>query len=144
MEFICYINIFYRFGKKLLEERLKDYRLTMNDLIVILVLGEVGVMDQTRLNSFVGMDKGNFSNFLSRLEKKDLIIRQKSEEDLKKNICKLTDRSEGLLGDLRKLAKSWQDDCMEGLDKSDEFLQASKKISFNIFDLLGISFKTNK
>ena len=68
MEFICFINIFYRYGKKLLENMLKEYEINMQELIVILVINESEGIYQSKLINFTGLDKGNFSKFLKQLE----------------------------------------------------------------------------
>lgn len=90
MDFICFINMFYRYGKKLLEEMLSDKNLNMQELIVLLVINESKGIFQSKLLNFTALDKGNFSKFLRQLENKDLIYRVASEEMIGQNMCYLT------------------------------------------------------
>lgn len=74
MELICFMNIFYRYGKQLLEGMLTDLDVNMQELIVMLVMHQSPGILQSRLLHFTGLDKGNFSKFLKQLEEKIIFI----------------------------------------------------------------------
>lgn len=143
MEFICFMNILYRYGKKLLEDMLVDKEINMQELIVLLVISKSEGILQSKLNNFVGLDKGNFSNFLKNLEKKELVYRRKSKEFHSQNLCYLTDLGKSLVPELEYTLKEWKKLLIKNIDDENlnSFDKTSLEISKNIFDGLGISWE---
>lgn len=143
MEFICFMNILYRYGKILLEDMLVDKEINMQELIVLLIISKSEGILQSKLNNFVGLDKGNFSNFLKNLEKRELIYRRKSKEFHSQNLCYLTDFGKSLVPELEYTLKEWKKLLIKNIDDENlnSFDKTSLEISKNIFDGLGISWE---
>lgn len=140
MEFICLINIFYRYGKQALESMLEPYDLNMNELIVVLVIKESPGISQSYLSKFIGMDKGNFSAFLTHLEKKGWLYRTKSPDQPKHKLCYLTEAGQDRAPDLEALAQDWQALCFNQVTDPTKttFMQVSHQVSNNLFQALNV------
>ncbi|MFM1542443.1 MarR family transcriptional regulator [Helcococcus ovis] len=142
MDFICFINMFYRYGKKLLEEMLSDKNLNMQELIVLLLINESKGIFQSKLLNFTALDKGNFSKFLRQLENKDLIYRVASEEMIGQNMCYLTKNGKKLIPHLKDTLDKWQNSLLENIEneKVENFNKVSKSISENLIEKLKIKW----
>ncbi len=143
MEFICFMNILYRYGKILLEDMLVDKEINMQELIVLLIISKSEGILQSKLNNFVGLDKGNFSNFLKNLEKRELIYRRKSKEFHSQNLCYLTDFGKSLVPELEYTLNQWKKFLIKNIDDENlkSFDKTSLEISQNIFEGLDISWE---
>lgn len=143
MEFICFMNILYRYGKILLEDMLVDKKINMQELIVLLIISKSEGILQSKLNNFVGLDKGNFSNFLKNLEKRELIYRRKSKEFHSQNLCYLTDFGKSLVPELEYTLNQWEKFLIKNIDDENlkSFDKTSLEISRNIFEELDISWE---
>lgn len=143
MEFICFMNILYRYGKILLEDMLVDKEINMQELIVLLIISKSEGILQSKLNNFVGLDKGNFSNFLKNLEKRELIYRRKSKEFHSQNLCYLTDFGKSLVPELEYTLNQWKKLLIKNIDDENlkSFDKTSLEISQNIFEGLDISWE---
>lgn len=143
MEFICFMNILYRYGKILLEDMLVDKEINMQELIVLLIISKSEGILQSKLNNFVGLDKGNFSNFLKNLEKRELIYRRKSKEFHSQNLCYLTDFGKSLVPELEYTLNQWKRFLIKNIDDENlkSFDKTSLEISQNIFEGLDISWE---
>ncbi|WP_018658905.1 MarR family winged helix-turn-helix transcriptional regulator [Allofustis seminis] len=134
MNFICHINILYRFGKNLLDDMLKDQQLDMQQLITILVVHDVPGIFQSQLNHYLSMDKGNLSKFLKKLEDKKILRRAKSGDKFGHNECYLTEIGEKLVPTLKETLKDWEMLCTRNI--SPEHLAlfgcVSQKVSDNL------------
>lgn len=140
MEFICFINIFYRYGKKLLEKMLDQYGINMQELIVILVISESEGILQSKLINFTGLNKGNFSKFLKDLEIRQYIYRRESSTMPGQNRCYLTEKGQALAPYLRDTLSSWEQAITNNIDQDQVqvFNQVSASISDNLFENLEI------
>ena len=140
MHFICFMNIFYRYGKKLLEDMLSERGFTMQELIVILVINEAESILQSELINFTGLDKGNFSKFLKDLEKRNYIYRQESQEYPGQNLCYLSPEGKKLVPYFKAVLEKWEALISKDIEAEDlkNLYKTSSKISENIFDELDI------
>lgn len=138
MEFICFINIFYRYGKKILEDILEEKGLSMQELIVLLVCNESPGIFQYKLIDFTGIDKSNLSKLMKRLEERDLIYRLDSDSSLGQKECYLTGRSLNMMPSIKEAIDEWLGIIMDGFDKDEieSYRAMSCKISDNIFNKL--------
>lgn len=140
MHFICFMNIFYRYGKKLLEDMLSERGFTMQELIVILVINESESILQSKLINFTGLDKGNFSKFLKDLEKRNYIYRQESQEYPGQNLCYLSAEGKKVVPYFKAVLEKWEALISKDIEAEDlkNLYRTSSKISENIFDELDI------
>lgn len=136
------MNIFFRYGKKLLEVRLADQQLNMQDLIVLLVIYEAPGILQSKLNRFTCLNKGNFSKLLKKLEADDLIYRRESEEFPGHNQCYLTDAGQSLCPKLQDLLAQWEAAVVSDISQADllTFNETAEKISDNLCHQLDIKW----
>lgn len=134
MEFICFINIFYRYGKKLLEDMLSKKDITMQELIVLLVIDKSKGIYQHKLIDFTGLDKSNLSKFLKKLEDKNYVIRQASKENPSQKECYLSPYGKSLIPYLEETINSWLE-LMKG-ELSDKDFALYKDMSYKISDNL--------
>lgn len=130
MNFLCDINIFYRFGKHVLEDLLEPYQVDMHGLIAILSMDEVPGVTQSGLGINIQMDKGNLTKFLQHLEAKGLMYREVSPENKRNKHCYLTEEGKKLAPKLKRVIKKWTALCLE--DISAEELELYKKVSSQI------------
>lgn len=135
MEFVCFINIFYRYGKKLLEKMLADKNISMQELIVILVIDKAGGIFQSRLIKFTGLDKSNLSKFLKSLEDRNLIYREECPDSQGQNTCYLTEQGQALVPYLKETLDDWKNLITKDIEeeKIKYFSEVSFDISKNIF-----------
>ncbi len=142
MDFICFMNIFYKYGKRLLEEMLVDVELNMQALIVILVIDASEGISQSRLINFTGIDKGNFSKFLKKLEKQGYIFREESDELPGQNSCYLTTKGKEMVPVLKEILTEWQNRITNQMSHDDfkTFNKLSFDISNNLFKELNIGW----
>ncbi|MBG9982362.1 winged helix-turn-helix transcriptional regulator [Aerococcaceae bacterium DSM 111020] len=140
MDFICFMNIFYKYGKRLLEDMLVDIGLNMQALIVILVIDASEGISQSHLINFTGLDKGNFSKFLKNLEIKKYIYREESQQLPGHNSCYLTSQGKEIVPDLKNILTEWQNRITAELssDELNSFNAISADISKNLFKELDI------
>ncbi len=142
MEFVCFINIFYRYGKKLLENILSESKINMQELIVILVINEAEGISQSKLINFTGLDKGNFSKFLKKLEKRKYIYRIESTDMPGQNNCYLADEGKKIVPYLKESLNKWELALTNDIEDKDIelFNKSSEKISDNLFRELDITW----
>lgn len=142
MDFICFINIFFRYGKKLLESMLAPYEINMQELIVLLVIHESPGIYQSKLINFTGLDKGNFSKLLKKLESNKFIYRLESTNLTGQNQCYLTDDGKAFAPKLSEVLYLWEDAITVDIGEEDlvKFNNTSLRISNNLFNQLEIKW----
>ena len=142
MDFICFINIFFRYGKKLLESMLAPYEMNMQELIVLLVIHESPGIYQSKLINFIGLDKGNFSKLLKKLESNKFIYRLESTNLTGQNQCYLTDDGKAFAPKLSEVLYLWEDAITDDIGEEDlvKFNNTSLRISNNLFNQLEIKW----
>lgn len=142
MDFICFINIFFRYGKKLLESMLAPYEMNMQELIVLLVIHESPGIYQSKLINFTGLDKGNFSKLLKKLESNKFIYRLESTNLTGQNQCYLTDDGKAFAPKLSEVLYLWEDAITDDIGEEDlvKFNNTSLRISNNLFNQLEIKW----
>ena len=121
---------------------LVEKEINRQELIVLLIISKSEGILQSKLNNFVGLDKGNFSNFLKNLEKRELIYRRKSKEFHSQNLCYLTDFGKSLVPELEYTLNQWKKLLIKNIDDENlkSFDKTSLEISQNIFEGLDISW----
>lgn len=142
MDFICFINIFFRFGKKLLESMLAPYEMNMQELIVLRVIHESPGIYQSKLINFTGLDKGNFSKLLKKLESNKFIYRLESTNLTGQNQCFLTDDGKAFAPKLSEVLYQWEDAITDDIGEEDlvQFNNTALRISNNLFNQLEIKW----
>lgn len=142
MDFICFTNIFFRFGKKLLESMLAPYEMNMQELIVMLVIHESPGIYQSKLINFTGLDKGNFSKLLKKLESNKFIYRLESTNLTGQNQCYLTDDGKAFAPKLSEVLYQWEDAITDDIGEEDlvQFNNTALRISNNLFNQLEIKW----
>lgn len=142
MDFICFINIFFRYGKKLLESMLAPYEMNMQELIVLLVIHESPGIYQSKLINFTGLDKGNFSKLLKKLESNKFIYRLESTNLTGQNQCYLTDDGKAFAPKLSEVLHQWEDAITDDIGEEDlvQFNNTALRISNNLLNKLEIKW----
>lgn len=142
MDFICFINIFFRYGKKLLESMLAPYEMNMQELIVLLVIHESPGIYQSKLINFTGLDKGNFSKLLKKLESNKFIYRLESTNLTGQNQCYLTDDGKAFAPKLSEVLYLWEDAITDDIGEEDlvQFNNTALRISNNLLNKLEIKW----
>lgn len=142
MDFICFTNIFFRFGKKLLESMLAPYEMNMQELIVLRVIHESPGIYQSKLINFTGLDKGNFSKLLKKLESNKFIYRLESTNLTGQNQCFLTDDGKAFAPKLFEVLYQWEDAITDDIGEEDlvQFNNTALRISNNLFNQLEIKW----
>ena len=59
---------------------------------ILKILSEQAVMTQKELQEKLGIEAGSMSEIISKLERRDLVVRQRDEQDKRRMVLSLTDK----------------------------------------------------
>ena len=121
---------------------LAPYEMNMQELIVLLVIHESPGIYQSKLINFTGLDKGNFSKLLKKLESNKFIYRLESTNLTGQNQCYLTDDGKAFAPKLSEVLYLWEDAITDDIGEEDlvKFNNTSLRISNNLFNQLEIKW----
>jgi len=89
-------------------------RYTLSQCFVLLSIPEGGI-DMSTLSSNLGLDNSTITRLVDTLEKKDLVRREKDQEDRRVNIVLLTDKGDKLAGEFETSIELFGDDVLENI-----------------------------
>jgi DNA-binding MarR family transcriptional regulator len=104
---------------------LKDLDLTYPQYLVILVLIEHNELTIKALGGFLDLDSGTLTPLLKRMEVQGRVTRQRSIDDERKVMVKLTEQAKALIPEIATMQNHVA--CATGLEK-DEFDQLLLKL----------------
>jgi DNA-binding MarR family transcriptional regulator len=130
------VKLFFEMHKSLrnlMKKSFEDFGITMPQSIVVGTLVKNGEMKITDLSSMINLSNSTISGIVDRLEKQQLVVRRRSEEDRRTVYVKATPRFEEMHREFHtKLEERFKDLLREGtheeLDKIMDGLNILKKI----------------
>jgi DNA-binding MarR family transcriptional regulator len=104
---------------------LKSLNMTYPQYLVFIVLVEHKELTVKRLGEYLHLDSGTLTPLLKRMEQQDRVIRQRSEQDERKVMVKLTEQAIALIPEVAQMQKSVA--CATGLE-TQEFTELLTKL----------------
>ncbi|MBN2658045.1 MAG: MarR family transcriptional regulator [Spirochaetales bacterium] len=118
-ELLSSIRDLRREMKKISYELYKDGELTLPQLGVVAVLTENGPSKVSDISGQVGLANSTVSGIIDRLEKKDIVKRNRLEEDRRTVVISLTEGSEKYYEEYKSRRDSYMLEKMEKLDEEE-------------------------
>lgn len=130
------ISIIYRFSQIFMARRLKPYDIGSGQHSLILTVAKNPGQSQEDLALRLGMDKGTITRLVQKLEEKDFLRRQCSEQDKRINCVYPTAKSLAMLPVIEEKVQEWYDVILADFSM-EQRLQASRlleKMAENVMD----------
>ena len=114
--------------------RMNNIRLTPEQFLLIDLLWNQGPMSQQQLADSMRKDKNSITKLVDALERKELLMRQRSKKDKRSNIIVLTEKAEKMKEDAKEAGISMLDHVLDGISEEElrGFLSTLNKISENM------------
>ena len=126
--------IFHKNHKNYLNNLLAEYDLNLIQVLCILKIDSEENLNQKDLSDSLYLTKGAITKAINKLESNDIVIRERSKEDKRHNVLKLSQKGEDLLPIIDEINQEWE--SRMGLDNlSDEFLETFQQLAFKSAEL---------
>lgn len=127
------MSIIVRYCKIFAERKLKKYDLSFAEQVILMYLAAHEHANQEAIAKYYMIDKGMIAKTLDKLEKKDLIKREKNQENRRENIVSLSEKGEGILGEMGKILEEWNNILYDGISESEknEFKRITQRMAEN-------------
>ena len=114
--------------------RMNNIRLTPEQFLLIDLLWNQGPMSQQQLADSMRKDRNSITKLVDALERKELLMRQRSKKDKRSNIIVLTEKAEKMKEDAKEAGISMLDHVLDGISEEElrGFLSTLNKISENM------------
>lgn len=111
-------------------ERLAPVELTQKQIAVLWLIGENPGVSQIQLATTLNMDRATMMAIIDRLDARELLDRQRSKVDRRKQMLALTKAGEELLVRAKTIVAAHEDDLKERIGKRGlaEFVEALRRI----------------
>lgn len=107
----------------LLENRLRSlYDITLSQWAVISILGEKEGISSSEIQKIVHIKVSSASGILSRMEKKELLLRVENPKDKREVNLYLSEKAKKLRPDIIKTVKEFNRECLAGFSKEEKEL----------------------
>lgn len=129
-------RMFHSISSKLikkLEKEGKEFGLTTSNQFGILLVLSNGALSQKEIADKVFSDEPTTTRTLERMIKHDLVIKQRSTEDKRKQIVQMTDKGEELFNNIFPIVLGINKEIKNLLeeDEYNQFIKTMKKIDAN-------------
>lgn len=117
-ECIAAVRAFSRFYTRtlgLLEDGLLDTSFSLTEVRVIYEAAQQNELDVAELREVLGLDAGYLSRVLSRLSSKEVLTRERSKADRRRQVVRLTDYGRRLFAVFNQRANQQVADLIEGI-----------------------------
>lgn len=94
-----------RWSKRLFDQTLKEYDITAVQWAILKHLEECGKCSQNQIAESLYMDKASVGTIIEKLIKKEMVIREKSEDDRRAYHVFLTKKAKQVVQDLTSIAE---------------------------------------
>ncbi|MCP4176610.1 MAG: MarR family transcriptional regulator, partial [bacterium] len=96
----------------------KDSEYTLPQLTVIAILAENGPLKATQISKMAGLANSTITGIIDRLEKKDVITRERQSTDRRLVLIKLNPGKEQIYQETRKIREDYFYDKLKELDNN--------------------------
>lgn len=126
--------IFHKNHNKYFNDALAEYNLSLIQALCILMIHEHGQLNQKHLSDGLYITKGAITKAVLKLESGDWIIREKSQNDKRCNVLKLTQKGEDFIPLLFEINDNWESEM--GLnDISEDFMSIFNQLTLRSIEL---------
>lgn len=126
--------IFHKNHKRYLNDELSKYGLNLIQALCILMIYEIDGLNQKDLSDGLYLSKGAITKAINKLESDSWILREKSIEDKRYYVLKLTEKGENFIPILNEINQKWE--FQMGLnDLNPEFMRTFKELTSKSIDL---------
>ena len=116
-------------NKKYLNDRLSDYNLTLVQGICLLAIDENENITQKELADLLNITKSGITKSVNNLQKDSFIIKERSQDDARQFVLRLTEKGEKIIPLLYEIKSEWENKL--GLDElGDEFMDSLKILAY--------------
>ncbi|MCO7126900.1 MarR family transcriptional regulator [Sporolactobacillus shoreicorticis] len=128
------LNTSARLIKHDMEKQLSDFKITTAQWAVLKLLDSWGELTQTEIADKLKSDKATIGSIVTRLRKKDLIVKRLSIKDSRANMICMTEQSKIMVKQIEKLARRTSLNALVGFNKEekDRLIQALQRIIHNL------------
>jgi DNA-binding MarR family transcriptional regulator len=119
------------------ERRLAEHKVGFPEQVILMYLSSRDQVNQDAIAQYYMIDKGAIAKTISKLEEKELILRQQNPKNRRENLISLLPKGWDVLKVMYVAAKEW-DNCMcEGLssDEIEEYQRITDKMVRNVSKL---------
>ena len=126
--------IFHKNHKRYLNDELSKYGLNLIQALCILMIYEIDGLNQKDLSDGLYLSKGAITKAINKLENDGWVLREKSIEDKRYYVLKLTEKGENFIPVLNEINQKWESQM--GLnDLNPEFMGTFKELTSKSIDL---------
>ena len=126
--------IFHKNHKRYLNDELSKYGLNLIQALCILMIYEIDGLNQKDLSEGLYLSKGAITKAINKLESDSWVLREKSIEDKRYYVLKLTEKGENFIPILNEINQKWE--FQMGLnDLNPEFMRTFKELTSKSIDL---------
>ena len=126
--------IFHKNHKKFFNDELSKYDLNLIQAFCIFMLYRNEELNQKALSDDLYLTKGAITKAVTKLERDGWISRERSPEDKRSYVLRLTEKGNDFFPILSEINKSWETQI--GLIELDpEFMETFKELAFKSIDL---------
>ena len=126
--------IFHKNHKKFFNDELSKYDLNLIQAFCIFMLYRNEELNQKALSDDLYLTKGAITKAVTKLERDGWISRERSPEDKRSYVLRLTEKGNDFFPILSEINKSWETQI--GLNELDpEFMETFKELAFKSIDL---------
>ncbi|NMB39112.1 MAG: MarR family transcriptional regulator [Firmicutes bacterium] len=105
--------------EKLVKWYFNDYKLTLTQLSLVLLLKENGSLNVSSISKQMGLSKSTVSGIINRLEKMNIVTRTRSEEDRRVIRISLTDEVKNVCPSIENKLKEFIYHMFDGVSDDD-------------------------
>lgn len=105
--------------EKLVKWYFNDYKLTLTQLSLVLLLKENGSLNVSSISKQMGLSKSTVSGIINRLEKMNIVTRTRSEEDRRVIRISLTDEVKNICPSIENKLKEFIYHMFDGVSDDD-------------------------
>ena len=126
--------IFHKNHKKFFNDELSKYDLNLIQAFCIFMLYRNDELNQKALSDDLYLTKGAITKAVTKLERDGWISRERSPDDKRSYVLRLTEKGNDFFPILSEINKSWETQI--GLNELDpEFMETFKELAFKSIDL---------
>ena len=126
--------IFHKNHKKYLNDELSRYDLSLIQALCILMIHESDELNQKDLSDGLYLTKGAITKAITKLEKDNWISRERSRNDKRRYVLKLTEKGEDFIPILYEINEKWESQM--GLNElNPKFMEIFNDLTLKSIDL---------
>lgn len=128
------LYILHKNNRKYLNDSLAEHDLNLLQAMCLLTIEQKNDITQKELTEILYLTKSGITKALNKLQKEGFVIKEKSVNDNRKFILKLTEKGEDIIPILNAINDEWERKI--GLtDFDDEFIESLKAITYKSIEL---------